>query len=133
MIQIRRRRTRTVITLLHHLLKAIFSFAGLRNNRGRACQGIRAQDIRKILLVRPTYVGDVVLTLPALKPLSEKFKKAEITFLTGSPSQEVLINNPYVDRIFLYDAPWYFRKSLLVAFRSISNCGGNCERRSLTW
>jgi lipopolysaccharide heptosyltransferase II len=75
------------------------------------------QHIKKILLIRATHLGDVVLTLPALKPLKEKFKQAEITFLTGTPSQKVLVNNPYIDKVFVYDPPWYFKKKPLAALQ----------------
>ena len=75
------------------------------------------QDIKKILLIRTTYVGDIILTLPTLEPLREKFKQAEITFLAGTPSQQVLVNNPYIDKILVYDPPWYFKKRPLVALK----------------
>ncbi len=45
---------------------------------------IRPEDIQQILLIRTAYIGDVIMTLPLLKPLKERFSNADIVFLTSS-------------------------------------------------
>jgi hypothetical protein len=42
------------------------------------------EDIREILIIRTAYIGDVVMALPLLKPVRERFKNAKISFLTSS-------------------------------------------------
>lgn len=69
----------------------------------------KPSGIKKILAVRLAYIGDVVMTVPAIKPLSEIYPGARITFLTGSKAVEVFEHNPYVDEIINYDAPWFYR------------------------
>lgn len=66
------------------------------------------KDIKEVLVVRTAYIGDVVMTLPILKPLKELYPDARITFLTGSGAAEVLLNNPYIDEVLVYDAFWFY-------------------------
>jgi heptosyltransferase-2 len=65
-------------------------------------------DVRSILAVRLAYIGDVVLTIPALKPLAQTFPEAEIVFVTSSSAREVFEENPYVDEVITYNAPWFY-------------------------
>ena len=39
---------------------------------------IRAEEIKDILIIRTAYIGDVVMTLPVLKPLKELCPGARI-------------------------------------------------------
>lgn len=74
---------------------------------------IRPEEIKDILVIRTAYIGDVVMALPLLKPLRERFKNARISFLTSAKAREVLENNPFVDEIITYDPFWFYssRKS----------------------
>lgn len=65
-------------------------------------------EIKNILVIRFAYIGDVILTIPALKPLANRFPDAKICFLTSSKAKAVLENNPYIDEIITYDAPWFY-------------------------
>lgn len=69
---------------------------------------IEPDGIKEILVIRTAYIGDVVMTLPLLKPLRERFKKARISFLTSTKAKDVLENNPYVDEIITYDPFWFY-------------------------
>ena len=84
-------------------------------------KGIQKRTIpvrqKKILIIRADYIGDVVLATPVLKPLREKFKDDEITFLTSKNSMEILESNPHIDRVIGYDPPWFFRIPVVHAFR----------------
>ncbi len=72
---------------------------------------IRVEEINEILVIRTAYIGDVVMTLPMLKPLRGKFPSARITFLTSERAKCVLINNPYIDNIVTYDPFWFYPSS----------------------
>ncbi len=65
-------------------------------------------EIREILVIRTAYIGDVVMTMPVLKPLRERFPKAKITFLTSTAARNLLRKNPYVDFVLAYDAFWFY-------------------------
>lgn len=53
----------------------------------------------KILVVRFSSIGDVVLTTPVVRCLKQQVKDAEIHFITKKAFQSVLDQNPYIDRI----------------------------------
>lgn len=69
------------------------------------------QDIKKILIVRTAYIGDVIMTLPILKPLKMRFPEACISFLTAERAVDVLINNPYVDEVITFNPFWFYNSS----------------------
>ena len=53
---------------------------------------------RKILIVRCCCLGDVLMTTPALRAISERWPAAEIHYFTGGWSQPAIENNPHVSR-----------------------------------
>lgn len=53
----------------------------------------------KILVVRFSSIGDVVLTTPVVRCLKQQMKDAEIHFITKRAFRAVLDQNPYIDRI----------------------------------
>lgn len=71
----------------------------------------RKEAVREILVVRTAYLGDVIMTLPMLKPLKELFPEARITFLTANAAKDLFKANPYVDEVITYDAPWFYEKT----------------------
>lgn len=56
-------------------------------------------NFRKILIIRFSSLGDIILTTPLLKILREKFPEAQIDYITKQNYSEVLINNPNIDSI----------------------------------
>lgn len=53
----------------------------------------------KILVVRFSSIGDVVLTTPVVRCLKQQLKDSEIHFITKKAFLPVLDHNPYIDRI----------------------------------
>jgi ADP-heptose:LPS heptosyltransferase len=53
----------------------------------------------KILIVRFSSIGDLVLTTPVVRCLSQQLPDAEIHFITKKAFLPVLEGNPYIDRI----------------------------------
>lgn len=74
----------------------------------RTKKTIKRDKIRKILAVRTAYVGDIIMTIPVLRPLKEMFPYAKVSFLTGRREAEILKGNPYIDQILIYDALWFY-------------------------
>ena len=66
------------------------------------------ENVKSILVIRTAYIGDVVMTLPMLKPLKERFPEAKISFLTSSSAKDILINNPYLDEIITFNPFWFY-------------------------
>lgn len=57
----------------------------------------------KILVVRFSSIGDIVLTTPVLRAMKEQLKHVEIHYLTKTAFKVILEHNPHVDRIFTID------------------------------
>ena len=66
-------------------------------------------DTSNILLVRPDHIGDVLFTTPALRALRKALPQANITYLVGEWSQEIVQNNPNVDRVITCQFPYFSR------------------------
>src|ERR1041384_3252345 len=68
-------------------------------------------DPRNILVIDFGQLGDVVMSLPALRAIRERFPNAEITVAVGKPGKELLSLSNYaneileVDRVGLRDGP----------------------------
>jgi ADP-heptose:LPS heptosyltransferase len=57
----------------------------------------------RILVVRLSSLGDVVLTTPFLARLKEIYPGSEVTFLVKKSSAPVLWSNPRVDRLWIFE------------------------------
>jgi len=53
----------------------------------------------KILIIRVTRIGDVLLTTPVVKVLKENYPNAKISFMVSEEIKDILIDNPYIDEI----------------------------------
>jgi len=69
---------------------------------------IRHEEIKEILVIRTAYIGDVIMTIPIIKPLKEGFTDAKLSFLTAERAKYILENNPYIDEIITYDPFWFY-------------------------
>lgn len=61
------------------------------------------KDIKKILVITLSNIGDVVLGLPVIGVLRNNFKEAHITVVVGPRAREVFDVDPRIDRMFVYD------------------------------
>ncbi len=57
----------------------------------------------KILLIRLSSIGDIVLTSPIVRMIKNQVEGAEIHFLTKKNFQFILLQNPYIDKVHAYD------------------------------
>ena len=60
----------------------------------------------KILIIRFSSIGDIVLTTPVIRCLRNQVPDAEIHYLTKYSFRQVLASNPYIDRFFYLDNNW---------------------------
>ena len=60
------------------------------------------QETLKILVVRFSSIGDIVLTSPVVRMLKKQLN-AEVHFLTKSAYVSLLKNNPYIDSVYQID------------------------------
>jgi heptosyltransferase-3 len=76
------------------------------------------RGVRKILVIKLRYIGDVLLTTPVFTALKENFPDASITALVNSGTESVLAGNPAIDNIIAFDRG---TKKLGLASRVIGN------------
>jgi predicted lipopolysaccharide heptosyltransferase III len=70
------------------------------------------QNIKEILIIRTAYIGDIIMTLPVLKPLKERFPQARISFIASKEGAKLLEGNPYIDRVFRFNPFWFYKTSI---------------------
>jgi len=75
------------------------------------------QDSDRILVVRLSSLGDVLLAAPALRSLRSRFPTAQIDFLTSSPYASLAAALPGVDRVLEFDKKRGVREFLRWQFR----------------
>jgi lipopolysaccharide heptosyltransferase II len=67
----------------------------------------------KILIIRFSSIGDIVLTTPIIRCVKKQFPNAEIHYLCKPEYKNLLETNPYIDKIHLFDKEnFHFWKEL---------------------
>ncbi|MCI5122007.1 MAG: glycosyltransferase family 9 protein, partial [Candidatus Electrothrix sp. AUS4] len=74
----------------------------------REQEEITPDKVCRICVIRTAYIGDVIMTLPILPALRERYPEAEITFLTSTVSAEVLQHNKYLDKVITFNPFWFY-------------------------
>jgi len=57
------------------------------------------ESFDSILVIAPSWVGDVVMATPAIRSLRHQFPNASITVLVRPTGADVLEHNPHIDRV----------------------------------
>ena len=78
--------------------------------RGRGGSRWGEASPRRILVIRPDHLGDLLFLTPALRRLGQTFPNAEIVGLVGPWGQPVLATNPYLSRLIAWKFPWFDRQ-----------------------
>jgi heptosyltransferase-3 len=65
--------------------------------------------VKKILLIKFWGIGNIVLLLPIMKAVRERYPNAKIIFLTLQTNQELFEDNPYIDQAIFIDVRTIFR------------------------
>jgi len=60
------------------------------------------KDVKKILIIRIDRIGDVLLSTPAIRAVKESFPKAEVHLLVTGYTQDLVINNPHINKLLGY-------------------------------
>jgi len=63
------------------------------------------KSCKNILVIRPDNMGDLLMSAPAIRALSESFK-CNITLLTSTMALEASGLLPWVNEVICYDFPW---------------------------
>lgn len=57
----------------------------------------------RILIIRLSSIGDIILTTPILKQLKEKYPEMVVDFLVMKNFKDSIEGNPYIDNLILFD------------------------------
>lgn len=57
----------------------------------------------KILVIRFSSIGDIVLTTPVIRCIKKQLPESEIHFITKKQFQPVLMHNPYIGKLWLIE------------------------------
>ncbi len=68
-------------------------------------ESVRKASIKRLLVRGPNWIGDAVMSEPALAALRELFQTAEITLLVKPAIAELLKGHPALHRILVYEDP----------------------------
>ena len=64
---------------------------------------IDKNKIKRILFISLSNVGDIILTTPVLKVLSENFPEARLDVMVGPRGGELFKNHPAIFKVIIYD------------------------------
>jgi len=89
----------------------------------------------KILLLRFSSIGDIVLTTPVIRCLKKQLPNAEIHFATKASFKSILENNPNVDKLHLLESStgdliYSLKKE---DFDIVIDLHGNLRTRRIKW
>lgn len=69
-------------------------------------QGHKKTQPPKILILRFSSIGDIVLTTPIVRCLKSQIPGVVIHYVVKNSYVNVLKNNPYIDELLVYDSNW---------------------------
>jgi heptosyltransferase-2/heptosyltransferase-3 len=86
--------------------------AGLRvlGAATRGLTGSPRSDRRRLLVVRPDHLGDLLFLTPALRRLRSALPDVEVTALVGPWARPILGRNSDVDALLTWDIPFFNRR-----------------------
>jgi len=67
-------------------------------------KNLRSKQIKRILIRSTNWVGDAVITTPAIRAVRKNFPEAKISLLAKPWVAPIFYNNPYIDNVLIYDA-----------------------------
>lgn len=66
-------------------------------------KSLHSKQIKQILIRSTNWVGDAIITTPAIRAVRKNFPEAKISLLAKPWVAPIFYNNPYIDNILLYD------------------------------
>ena len=67
------------------------------------------RQFRRILIIKPSAVGDIVRTIPVLTALRRRWPQAHIGWIVARHCADLLIDHPQLDEIIFFDRHEYAR------------------------
>jgi len=102
------------------MLKLVLGIVGFATRARRSFPSLAAGDssVRRILVVRVDLLGDVVLSLPAVRALRRAYPQACIDMLVLAGNKALLENDPDISAVYTFDPSVWRRPQTALALRS---------------
>ncbi|HGJ67099.1 TPA: glycosyltransferase family 9 protein [bacterium] len=71
--------------------------------------GYNSDDIRNIAIIKLDHIGDVILSIPALNNIRNRFPNVKITMVVNPSSKSIAEFIPYIDDVVCYNARFFDR------------------------
>ena len=67
---------------------------------------IDANQIKKVLFLKYEKIGDMIVATPVFRELKKKYPHIKIFVLASNINKDLLNNNPYIDKVYIYKNNW---------------------------
>jgi ADP-heptose:LPS heptosyltransferase len=75
--------------------------------------------VQKFLIIQTAFIGDVVLATCLVEKLQQHFPSAQIDFLLRKGNEDLLLNNPHINNIIIWDKKENKQKNLFYILKQI--------------
>ena len=65
---------------------------------------MQLKAVKRILVVGTSAIGDALLATPMVRALKRAYPRSHLTYIIKAHANDVLVNNPDIDELLLYDA-----------------------------
>ncbi len=72
----------------------------------------KSKTIRKVLFIRLEHIGDMILATPVFETFKKNYPDCEVHVLCKKLTTPLIKNNPFVNKIIEYDAPWFIQRAI---------------------
>ncbi len=90
------------VAIVDGLIKTIYPICKLFENKKR----ISLSDVKKILVINFGYLGDTLISFPAIESLRNAYPKSRIDLLINPKFKDIWKYNYDYDNLIEYDVPW---------------------------
>jgi heptosyltransferase I len=103
-------------------------FAGAMFERAQLADSLQRMNARKILIIKPSALGDVVHSLPFLHAVRERFPDAEIHWVIAKAFEDFLRGHPMISRLWVIDKDrWKRLGNVRETFRALRDLMGRLK------
>ncbi|PKN02206.1 MAG: lipopolysaccharide heptosyltransferase II [Elusimicrobia bacterium HGW-Elusimicrobia-1] len=74
---------------------------------------VKETGIERILIIKLSAIGDVLMATPAFETIRNKYPKAKISLLIGNWAKDIVKSNPNIDEIISIDENIFWKKRII--------------------
>lgn len=67
---------------------------------------------KKALFIRLEHIGDMIMATPTFETFKKNNPNCEVHVLCKNLTAPLIKNNPFIDKIIIYDAPWFNKRNV---------------------